>query len=414
MGLAGGAERAVLQLAEALSERGHEVLIATHDRYVGSPHYQVAPSVRIINLNKNARPLKGSAEPAETAASLNENLLGKQFHTFDLIRRLQTNQKWLRSLIFRVRQRKLISSVRMIIEVETPDLVVAFMSNIAPIVAAALDGSDVKSVFASRITPQFDLEPKDQTPKARLKAALFKDALHHFDGISVLIPSYAQHLPASVRPRTTFIPNEVLRVTYADVAKSALEKRRQSILFVGRLEEYKGSKLLIQAFSQIANSFPDWTLNIYGTGPIMRELKELISTLGLTKVVHFKGVTDDMPTAYHRAQIFCLPSRYEGFPRAMSEAMASGLPCIGLEDCEGVAYLLKQGGGILVRADSGASELAAGLRRLMSSPKLREQLGKEAIEIVAQYDPKQIFDQWETYFTEIVSRQAVDRDTTVL
>lgn len=113
------------------------------------------------------------------------------------------------------------------------------------------------------------------------------------------------------------------------------------------------------------------------------------------------GICRDAPSAYAEAQIYCLPSAYEGFPNTILEAMCAGLPVVGFAECVGVRDVIEHGKTGFVVAESSSSALAETLRRLMSSDRLRETLGKAAQAAAENYAPSKIYDQWEHLFAEL-------------
>ena len=108
--------------------------------------------------------------------------------------------------------------------------------------------------------------------------------------------------------------------------------REKRIVNVGRLHPQKNQKLLIDAFGKIASSFPEYTLDIYGDGPLKEELQKQINSLGLTERIHLNVSRKDVWQCIYTASLFVLTSDYEGMPNALMEAMALGLPCIAT-DC---------------------------------------------------------------------------------
>ena len=134
--------------------------------------------------------------------------------------------------------------------------------------------------------------------------------------------------PKDVQARTWIIPNPV------DLPAEWRERRGSQLLVaVGRLETVKGFDLLLQAFSSIAPSFPDWNLVIWGEGRERAALEQLRNRLGLQNRVELPGVTEQPGMWIETADVFVLSSHYEGWPNALIEAMASGLPVVSY-DCQ--------------------------------------------------------------------------------
>lgn len=107
----------------------------------------------------------------------------------------------------------------------------------------------------------------------------------------------------------------------------------RTMLCAGRLEPVKGVDLLIAAFAEIAQAWPDARLVIAGEGAERDELGRQAVAAGLSERVKFAGFLDReaLRTAYREADLFVMPSRSEGFPIALLEAMATGLSHVAAE-----------------------------------------------------------------------------------
>lgn len=95
---------------------------------------------------------------------------------------------------------------------------------------------------------------------------------------------------------------------------------------VARLDRQKGLDVLIEAVAHLAPKHPDVVLALCGDGPERGNLGLRASSLG--QRVRFLGRREDVETVYAALDVFCLPSRWEGFGLAVVEAMAGGLPCL--------------------------------------------------------------------------------------
>jgi len=102
------------------------------------------------------------------------------------------------------------------------------------------------------------------------------------------------------------------------------------VLFVGRLVEGKRPEVAIEAFAEVCTSLPDAELYLCGEGPLQSELVELAAELGVREAVTFLGQVpyEEMPTVYRGADVLVLPSRAEGVPRTIMEALASGVSVV--------------------------------------------------------------------------------------
>lgn len=157
---------------------------------------------------------------------------------------------------------------------------------------------------------------------------------------------------------------------------------RPFVVAVGRIERQKGHDILLRAFAASAAA-ADHDLVIVGRGQREGELSALAAELGLADRVHFLSFTDNPWAWVARAALFVFPSRWEGFPNALGEALACGTPALAA-DCDfGPRELIRHGvSGWLVPPEDPAA-LAAALDRLLPDPALRARLaagGKERAE----------------------------------
>ncbi len=100
------------------------------------------------------------------------------------------------------------------------------------------------------------------------------------------------------------------------------------VVSVGRLDQIKQHENIIRAFSRTASECDDAELCIVGDGKLMGQLRELVQKLGLVEKVHLVGAQKDVSFYVSNARVFVMASKVEGFPNAMVEAMAFGVPII--------------------------------------------------------------------------------------
>ena len=170
---------------------------------------------------------------------------------------------------------------------------------------------------------------------------------------------------------------------------------RRTVVGLGRLTHQKGFDLLIRAFATVSSRNPDWSLVIYGDGEERPRLEVLIEELGLSSFVRLPGMTDDPIAALLSGDLFVMPSRFEGFPNVLLEAMACGLPVIASDCRSGPKEIIRnEVDGILVPAEDSMA-LAAAMHRLMNNKHEQAELGKRAQEVTERFGIDKIMSKWD-------------------
>jgi glycosyltransferase involved in cell wall biosynthesis len=184
-------------------------------------------------------------------------------------------------------------------------------------------------------------------------------------------------------------------------------RRERLIVAAGGLRRQKGFDRLIQAFEPLVAEFPDWRLEIHGTGPEQARLQELIAERGLSPNIALMGFSDDLSSVMDRAAVFALSSRYEGLPMVVIEALARGLPVVAFDCPRGPRELVRKGrNGLLIR-DGNIAAYRNALRRLMRNESLRHKLARGALADGPSYDLAAVGLQWEALLDDLVRQRAV-------
>ena len=155
-------------------------------------------------------------------------------------------------------------------------------------------------------------------------------------------------------------------VTLQDAVVSPLERKRMVAL--GRLVPQKDFPSMIRAWRMVAQRHPDWTLDIYGEGYQKPKLGKMISHLGLDGKVRLMGVREHLQDELADSCGMVMSSAYEGFPLALLEGAASGLPLVSYDCSRGPSEIVKDGiNGFLVRRGDEKG-LAERICRLIEDP----------------------------------------------
>jgi glycosyltransferase involved in cell wall biosynthesis len=181
--------------------------------------------------------------------------------------------------------------------------------------------------------------------------------------------------------RLELLPNP-LPAERDDPARAAAEgPRHRELLAVARLVHQKGLDLLIRALAELRlPPSSDWCLVLVGDGPERQSLEELAVREGVADRVRFEGFQANPGLYLARASVFVLPSRHEGMPNALLEAMAAALPVVVSDASPGPLEMVEPEVTGLVVPSGDVSALAVALGRLIADAELRERLGSGAAE----------------------------------
>ena len=193
------------------------------------------------------------------------------------------------------------------------------------------------------------------------------------------------------RCKTVVIPNPIA----ADAIPPRFEgARRHTVVGVGRLDPQKNFSMLINAFSKLPDRFSDYTLEIYGGGFLEEKLQAEINTLGLQDRVFLMGVKKGVMHYISDVALYVMSSNYEGFPNALAEAMATGLPVISTDFSTGVAKdLIFEENGIVIPVGDEAA-LVAAMETMLSKEDEWESMSKANRELLQTLSEENIMGKW--------------------
>lgn len=342
----GGGGRVMTWLAHELAERGHEVVLVVQAR-PSTDFYQVDPRVRVVRCG----------------------VLPSRVRRFTLL--ADAALAW---------------SVRRVARRHRADVVVSFIRQVNLAVLAGLFGTDVRVVVSERSHPFAYVDLGRW--RRWLRPRLYRRAA----AVVVLSGEIAG------RARTDWrLDNVSVIANPAHPAHAVLPMidRQRVVLCVGRLNELKGHRMLVEAWARSVARERGWTLRLVGDGSLRPSLSALVTELGVAGSVVMPGSTRDVESEYRQASVFVLPSTVEGFPNALIEAMASGCACVAT-DCPGATGdILRDGGaGVLVPVGDSVA-LARVLDRLTSDDASeRVRLSGAAIARVGDFRPEVVAERW--------------------
>lgn len=275
---------------------------------------------------------------------------------------------------------------RRIVKDLAPSFLISFMNKYNAFAILSLVGVGVPVIVSERGSP---------TERLPFLRTLARDILYPL-AAGLICQTRAGH--DFIRSRThvrrsIVIPNPVQRII------DPHDRYPQDyILGVGRFVESKAFDHLIRAFSAMRDC--KLRLVLCGDGPLRGQLENVADELGVGDRVEFVGLVSDLAPYFRQARIFAFSSLHEGYPNALAEAAASGLPCVSYNCPTGPAEILRHGeSGILVPVgDIGA--FTAALERLASDRILAEEFGATAAIEAANLDAESVALRFFTFCSE--------------
>lgn len=155
--------------------------------------------------------------------------------------------------------------------------------------------------------------------------------------------------------------------------------REKIIINIGRLVPEKGQKYLLEAFSLLESS--EWKLVILGDGPLRQSLTDLAKNLGIQDRLIMPGSVKNVDEWLARSSIFAFSSISEGFPNALIEAMAAGLPCISFDCDAGPRDIIKDGKNGFLIPNKNTHLLTKKLNELIKHPNIAKDISNSALDV---------------------------------
>lgn len=353
---AGGAERVIVEIANFLVQR-HVVQLLTWEAVATRAFFWPASAVEVIKAGRS-----GGRGPA----------------------------RWIR-LAFRV------PTLRRRVQDFKPDVVLSFLTtaNITAVVACA--GLRVPIVVSERNDPAKADSRSWVSLARRLTYPRAARTVVQTDRI-------ARHFRRTLQSRMVVLPNPIPSARRRASPMTPGPGGRFRIVAVGRLEHQKGIDRLIAAFVPLAAMYPAWDVVVFGDGSKRDALTRQVEASGLAGRVSLAGVTEGIDRALAAAHLFAFPSRFEGFPNALGEAMAAGLPSVGYAGVSGVEELIVDGlNGLLLPHHAGVPSLTTALDRLMGDAELRMRMGAAAVVHVQRWSPERVLAEWERLLVDVAT-----------
>ncbi len=342
----GGAERVVSTLSGELAERGYSVEVVTY--YDRELFYPLSDKVKYTPIQRET----GTASPVK-----NLFFMRKYFK-------------------------------------RNADCVLSFLAPFNMLCIASLLFSRLPLIVCDRN------DPRKVPSNSVLRKA--RDILYRFATAVVLQTSNNKaYFSKKVQKKSTVIFNTVM---VGDMAGAALKAEKSPrIVSVGRLMEQKNQVMLLNAFAAVHADYPEYTLTIYGEGPMRERLEAHAAELGIADFVNLPGATGKVYEHYADAELFVLSSDYEGMPNALAEAMCVGLPAVST-DVSGASDLIKNGESGIVCPVGDETAFASAMRKMLADDGLRRACAENAVQINDLLNREKIVGRWVEFIKKVTDK----------
>ncbi|MFP5264495.1 MAG: glycosyltransferase family 4 protein [Blastocatellia bacterium] len=368
---AGGAERVMTTMANYWAAAGWTIKIITFDDGSAAPFYNIDERVA-------RAPLGIASDSTNAVAGL-----------MNSVKRVQILHHAIRD--------------------SRPDAVISFMERTNIITLLAVKGLGIPTIISERCNPRLNKIGKSWEQLRRLTYPLA-------DLLVVQSKGVLECFPPRVRARSRVIPNPIVPPHINDAsddpglndagAQTSDLAAGPTIISMGRLSHQKGFDYLLQAFAHLKPHHRDWKLTILGEGPQRKELESLRRSLLLEDSAFLPGAVANPNAFLKQASLFVLPSRYEGFPNALCEAMACGLPVIATDCKYGPQEIVRHNvDGLLIPRDDGNALIGA-MKRLMTSRGERDRLAGRAPEVIDRFALERVMRLWGMAIDSVLSKKS--------
>lgn len=353
----GGAQRAVSLMANYWAEKGDQVCLLTFDS--GTEALGEA-SFFALNSNVTVRPL-------------------------DLMRKAYGPWQRLQNSLARNR------AIRRAIAEFSADAVLSFTenANIRTLIATA--GLGLPVVVCERTDPAWH---RIGSFWSALRILCYPFA----DAVVVQTDTARRALPWPARRSATVIPNVVQKPKPATAP--APPPPRPLVLSASRFAPEKGCPTLLRAFALATRTRPGWHLAMLGEGPEHKHIADLGASLGLGGRLILPGAVSDVGAWLGKADLFALASRYEGFPNALCEALALGVPAVATAS-SGSSAIIRPGVDGFLTPIEDVEAMAEAMGRLMDDEILRNSMSTRAPEILNRFGLELVMSKWDKLLRSI-------------
>lgn len=361
----GGMERVLANKANWLVRNGYDVCIITTDQNNQSPFFPLDERITCYDLGI-------SYEENNNKGFLNK-LIHYPFKQYQHKKKLSKLLKELKA-----------------------DVVISMFCNEASFLPSIQDGSKkVLEIHFSRFKLLQYGRKGFWGLADKYRSANYEKTARKYDKFVVLTPEDSSYWKEV--PQMTVIPNAR---TFTCDCPAVLDNKE--VIAVGRYCYQKGYDRLIQAWSMVHRSAPDWKLRIVGDGELRLEMGKQIAALSLRDSIILGRATHQMKEVYQNASIMALSSHYEGLPMVLLEAQAAGLPIVSFACQCGPKDVVQNGVNGFLIPEGDVDGLAEKILLLIQDEESRKQMGKQAFLDSEKYDEEIVMKQWDELFHQLM------------
>lgn len=348
----GGAERVLINLANYFSQLNYNPVIISLNK--SRPAYQIDKKVKVFNLTDRK----------------SDNIFFRLYYIYQVFFKL----------LF-------------IVYKEKPAYVVSFITSANLWAGLTATIANVPYIVSERTSLARSIFKLNYVSRA-LATIIYKQAAAIVVSTIAMGDSLKNSKDFSKVSNIQLIPNALSQ--FGPLSKRKIHPRR-FVLGVGRLAYVKGFDQLISAFS--AAKLRDTDLLIVGEGTERVALMDQIKNLGLTEVVFMPGSRSNLQDYYSQADLFILPSRNEGYPNALIEAMSFGCPPVAMNCDFGPAEIIQHEHNGLLVEPGNITALTNAIVRLSNDVELKRKISTNAKYINQTNSAQIIFKKWAQLFS---------------
>lgn len=230
-----------------------------------------------------------------------------------------------------------------------------------------------------------------------------KNLFRKADGVILQTKQCFDFFPEAIKNKAVILKNPVSQSFFRERFEG---ERENTITAVGRIDENKNHEMLIRAFAQIVDDYPDYKLIIYGEGELRKKLIGLVEELDLEEQISLPGATKEVAEAIYKTGVFVLSSNTEGVPNTLIEAMILGLTVVATDcPCGGPADLIEDGVNGFLTPVGDVNAMKENLQKALKNSQTAKTTGIEASKTADIYNTEKVYGEWSKYLKNLAFRR---------